>query len=61
VDLLDPPPDRRRNLDLRLVGLDLEQGSVLPDDIALAHQHRHDLRLGEAFSQVRKGKLARHI
>ena len=60
VDLLDPAADGRGDLDLRLVGLDLEQRGVLADDLALADQHRDDLGLGEAFSQVREGKLARH-
>ena len=61
VDLLDPAADGRGDLHLRLVGLHLEQRGVLADDLALAHEHRDDLGLGKAFSQVREGKLARHI
>ena len=56
VDLLHAPAHGRGDLDLRLVGLDLEERRVFPDDVALAHEDRDDLGLGQAFSKVWEAK-----
>jgi hypothetical protein len=53
-----PAIDRRRDLDLGLVGLDLEERRVFSDDVALVHEDRDDLGLGQAFSKVREAKGA---
>ena len=52
VDLLDAAAHGGRDLDGGLVGLDLEQGRVLGDDVAFAHEHLHDLGLGQTLTEV---------
>ena len=60
VDPLHAPGERRRNLDLRLVGLDLEEGRIFADHVALVHEHADDLRLGESLAQIGQREDARH-
>lgn len=50
----DPPGDRRRDLDHRLVGLDLDEGLVPGDRVSLPDQPSDDLGAGEALSQIRE-------
>ena len=52
VDLRDASPDRRRDLDLGLVGLHFEQRRVLADHVALAHEDLDDLGFGQALAQI---------
>src|SRR5438034_788952 len=51
---------RRRDLDRRLVGLDLDKRVVLRDLLALAHEPASDLALGEPLPQIRQLELVRH-
>jgi len=52
VNLFNSPSHRRWDLDLRLVGLDLEQWGVLADDIPFVDQHFDDLGFGEALAEI---------
>src|SRR4029079_4410355 len=59
-DACDLPSGRGRDLDRRLVGLDLDQRVVLGDLLALLDQPAGDLALGQAFAEVRELELVRH-
>ena len=59
-DLQHRPGVRRRDLDGRLVGLDLDERVVLGDLLPLRDEPAGDLALGEALPQVRKLERARH-
>ena len=52
VNASHAPAERRRNLDGRLVGLDLEQRRVFGEHIALVDENLQDLGLGESLAQV---------
>ena len=60
VDPVDPPAERRGQLDLRLLGLDHEDGLVLLDLLPLRDQDADDLRLGEAFPEIGQPEVSRH-
>ena len=59
-DPRDFPRRGRGNLDRGLVGLDLDEGVVLGDLLALLHQPTGDLALGQPFAQIRQLELVRH-
>jgi hypothetical protein len=52
VNASHAPAERGRNLDGRLVGLDLEQRRVFGEHIALVDENLQDLGLGESLAQV---------
>ena len=54
------PAYGRRDLDGRLVGLDLDERIVLGDLLALGHEPARDLALREALSEVGEPERARH-
>ena len=59
----DPAHDsarRRRDLDRRLVGLDLDEGVVLGDLLPLRDEPAGDLALGEPLAQIGEPELVRH-
>src|SRR4029079_1512559 len=56
----DLPRRRGRDLDRRLVGLDLDQRVVLGDLLTLLDEPAGDLALGQALAEVRKLELVRH-
>src|SRR5206468_163306 len=60
VDLGDAPRDRRRDLDRGLVRLHLEEGCVLPDEVALLDEHLDNLGLGQPLAQVGQDERAGH-
>ncbi len=51
---------RRRDLDGRLVGLDLHERVVLGDLLPLRYEPASDLALGEALTEIRELERARH-
>ena len=51
---------RRRDLDRRLVRLDLDERIALGDHISLSHEPAGDLALGEALPEPRQLELVRH-
>ena len=51
---------RRRDLDRRLVGLDLDERVVLGDLLALGDEPARDLALGQALAEVGQLELVRH-
>ncbi len=51
---------RRRDLDRRLVGRDLDERRVLRDLLAFGDEPARDLALGQALAEVRKLELVRH-
>ena len=54
------PRRRGRDLDGRLVGLDLDERLVLGDLVALGHQPAGDLALGQALAEIGQLELVRH-
>ena len=54
------PGRRRRDLDRRLVRLDLDERVVLGYLLALRHEPASDLPLGQALAEIRKLKLVGH-
>ena len=59
----DPRHDtrgRRRDLDRRLVGLDLDEWLVLRDLVPLGHEPTGDLALGQALAEIRQLELILH-
>src|SRR5581483_1273871 len=59
----DPRDDtcgRRRDLDRRLVGLDLDQRRVLGDLVAFRNEPARDLALRQPFAEIRQLELVRH-
>ncbi len=59
-DPADDPGGRGRDLDRRLVGLDLDQRVVLGDLLPHRDEPARDLALGEALAQIGKPELVRH-
>ncbi len=59
-DLRDLPGRRGRDLDGRLVRLDLDQRLILADLVALGDEPARDLALGQAFAEVGELELVRH-
>ena len=59
-DLQHRPRPRRRDLDRRLVGLDLDERLILTDVVPLGDEPARDLRFGEALAQVGEPKLVGH-
>ena len=59
-DLRDLAGGRRRDLDRRLVGLDLDERLVLGDLVALGHEPAGDLAFGQALAEIGKLELVRH-
>ena len=59
-DLEHGPGARRRDLDGRLVGLDLDERLILLDVVALGDEPAGDLRLGEALAEIGQLELVRH-
>ena len=57
----DDPVDRRAHLDRGLVGLDLDDGLVLDDGVALAHEPARDLALGQALAEIGQRERVRHV
>jgi hypothetical protein len=60
VDFFHAAAHRRGNLDLRLVGLHLEQRRVLADGLALSHEHADDLRLHQSLTEIGQHERAGH-
>ena len=59
-DLRDLAGGGRRDLDGRLVGLDLDERLVLGDLVALGDEPAGDLAFGQALAEVGKLELVRH-
>ena len=59
-DLRDLARGRRRDLDRRLVRLDLDERLVLGDLVPLGHEPAGDLAFGQALAEVGKLELVRH-
>ena len=59
-DPRDLPGRRRRDLDRRLVGLDLDERIVLGDLLALRDEPAGDLALGQALAEVGQLELVGH-
>ena len=58
--LRDAPGARRRDLDRRLVGHDLDHRLVLVDDVAFLDEPADDLALDDAFADVGQVELVDH-
>ena len=59
-DPRDGSASRRRDLDGRLVGRDLDERVVLGDLLALLDEPAGDLALGQALAEVRQLELVGH-
>ena len=59
-DARHAPGGGRRDLDRRLVGLDLDERVVLGDLLAFADEPAGDLALGQPLAEVRQLELVRH-
>ena len=60
-DLRDDAGGRRRDLDRRLVGRDLDERIVLGDLLALRDEPARDLALGQSLAEVGQLELVRHL
>ena len=60
VNLLDAAPERRRDLDLGLVGLHFQERGVLLHDVPLANEDGADLGFDEAFTEIGESEAPGH-
>ena len=60
-DPRDEPRRRRRDLDRRLVGRDLDERRVLGDLLALLDEPAGDLALGQPLAEIRQLELVAHV